>query len=211
MIFWCVWLFVLAPLAIVLVESGQIILLNRETAPKLGLGQETLNEIVGQVVPYAKWDGWSQSETLEGTNSRIWVGHLLKTNLTFLSRKDTDIVLSTGFGKRSEDVAELVAIAENHLFQDRHGIALCSNYFDNLALYEGSKYHSVLGRGRTQYNQTENTATFYVEATLVNGFGMESKVVTSCTVNMNYRLKNDGIAVSGYTREINCCAMTCTA
>ena len=29
-IFWCVWLFVLAPLAIVLVESGQIALVNKE-------------------------------------------------------------------------------------------------------------------------------------------------------------------------------------
>ena len=167
----------------------------------MGLGQDTLNEIVGQVVPYAKWGEWGQPETLEGTNGRIWVAHLPNANLTFVSRKDSDIVLAAGFGKRSEDVVELMAIAEKQMFQDRDGIALCGNYFDQVALYEGSKYHSILGRGRTQYNIGKNTATFYVEATLVNGFGLEQKVITSCTVNMNYRLMNDGIAAFSYIKD----------
>ena len=165
----------------------------------------------GRLCPIRNGTGGANLKRWKARIAEFGWGHLPKANLTFVSRKDTDIVLSTGFGKRSEDVAELAAIAETHLFQDRDGIALCSNYFDNLALYEGSKYHSVLDGGRAQYNIGKNTATFYVEAILVNEFGMESKVVPSCTVNMNYRLKNDGIAVSGYTPGINCCETTCTA
>ena len=62
--------------------------------------------------------------------------------------------------------------------------------------YEGSTYH--LGKGETEYNYKDGTATFFVETTVANAAGAKSKKITSCTVNTDYRVDLHGHRSFGY-------------
>ena len=176
---------------------------NRAEARKdsLGLGQETLRSLIGKPVPYENWEDWGTPETLEGTNNQIWVAYLPKANVTFVSEKATDTLYSAGFGKLISDVDDLIQKAKSNIFDEEEGLILCGHYFDSLAQYKGSKYRSMMGRGQTIYDKVNYTVTFFVEAIIVNAFGAKRKAVTSCTVDMSYRMDRDGGKAFQYVKE----------
>ena len=165
----------------------------------LNFGWDNLRKLEGQPTPKDKETEWGQPVELKGFSDSLWVEHYPRANILLVIEIRTDIVLAAGFGALADDVAELVRQAESKRFKESDAIILCGNYFDESALYEGSTYHSVVGRGRTQYD--ENMATLFVEATLVNGFGAKSKKVTSCTVETSYRLGRDGDRAFNYVSD----------
>ena len=100
--------------------------------------------------------------------------------------------------EKTQTVAPAKKKEKPKIFQESEGIVLCGNYFDEAALYEGSKYHLILGKGQTKYNNKDGTATFFVEATIANAFGAKSKKITSCTVNTDFRVDLHGYSAFGY-------------
>jgi len=65
----------------------------------LSLGQETIESLVGQKVPYGKWSEWGSPETLSGTDNNYWVVYLDKANISFVSNKVNDKILFANFGR----------------------------------------------------------------------------------------------------------------
>lgn len=65
----------------------------------LRIGKENIRELIGESVPYDKWDRWGNPVTLDGTNNSFWVAYLPKSNISFVSNKETDIIIFAGFGK----------------------------------------------------------------------------------------------------------------
>lgn len=67
----------------------------------LNIGVDSVKALIGNTVPYDKWEIWGQPETLEGTNNQYWVVYLSKANISFVSDKTTDSVLYAGFDENS--------------------------------------------------------------------------------------------------------------
>ena len=82
--------------------------------------------------------------------------------------------------------------------QEIEGIALCRYYFKAEGFHEGSTYQLFLGQGEIEYNDKDNTATFFAEATIANAAGAKSKKNTSCTVNADYRVDLHGYRAFDY-------------
>lgn len=65
----------------------------------LKIGTDSLELLIGEKVPYEKWNIWGSPETLEGTNAKYWLAFLPKANISFASSKENDIIEYIGFGK----------------------------------------------------------------------------------------------------------------
>ena len=65
----------------------------------LNIGKDSVKALIGNTVPYDKWEIWGQPETLEGTNNQYWVVYLRTANISFVSDKTTDSILYAGFGE----------------------------------------------------------------------------------------------------------------
>jgi hypothetical protein len=78
---------------------------NKEEEVKVIQEQEDrknfLKSFIDKPIPYNKLNEYGNIETLEGTNNEYYVGYLEKINMSFISKKDNDIIFFTGDGKDS--------------------------------------------------------------------------------------------------------------
>ncbi len=82
---------------------------NKKTSTDpLGLGEKTVQGMVGKKIPYEYWDVLGSPDTLTGTNNSRWVAYLPKANISFISNKSTDIITFATFGKGAEAQAKKV-------------------------------------------------------------------------------------------------------
>jgi len=72
-----------------------------EKVDPLMIGQDVINALIGNKVPFDKWNIWGNPETLEGTDNQFWVVYLDSANISFVSDKSTQIVLFADFNKNS--------------------------------------------------------------------------------------------------------------
>ena len=63
---------------------------------------DSFKTFVGKKIPYHLWRRFGFPETLEGTNNTHWIAYLPKANVSFVSRKDTDIILYADDGKKAQ-------------------------------------------------------------------------------------------------------------
>ena len=72
-----------------------------ESVDPLMIGQETVDALIGNKVPFDKWTVWGSPETLDGTDNNYWVVYLDSANISFVSDKSTQIVLFADFERES--------------------------------------------------------------------------------------------------------------
>ena len=63
---------------------------------------DSFKTFVGKKIPYHLWGRFGFPETLEGTNNTHWIAYLPKAKVSFVSRKDTDIILYADDGKKTQ-------------------------------------------------------------------------------------------------------------
>ena len=63
---------------------------------------DSFKTFVGKKTPYHLWGRFGFPETLEGTNNTHWIAYLPKADVSFVSRKDTDIILYADDGKKAQ-------------------------------------------------------------------------------------------------------------
>lgn len=74
---------------------------STQKSTNLSTGQKFAQDMIGKKVPYEKWGTLGSPETLDGTDNLRWVVYLDKGNISFVSNKQTDIVLYAGIGKNA--------------------------------------------------------------------------------------------------------------
>lgn len=70
-----------------------------KTNNPLNIKKNQISNLIGNEVPFEKWNEWGSPETLEGTDNERWVIYLGKSNLSMVSEKKTRKVLFAGLGK----------------------------------------------------------------------------------------------------------------
>ena len=63
---------------------------------------DSFKTFVGKKIPYHLWGRFGFPKTLEGTNNTHWIAYLPKADVSFVSRKDTDIILYADDGKKAQ-------------------------------------------------------------------------------------------------------------
>lgn len=72
-----------------------------EFSDPLNIGQDSIKSLIGEKVPYDKWEIWGTPETLDGTGNQYWVVYLNLANISFVSNQATDEIIFAEFEKTS--------------------------------------------------------------------------------------------------------------
>ena len=88
--------------ATAIVGSSKIPTTGEEALATAATLADSFKTFVGKKVPYHLWGRFGFPETLEGTNKTHWIAYLPKADVSFVSRKDTDIILYADDGKKAQ-------------------------------------------------------------------------------------------------------------
>lgn len=87
----------------------------------LGIGVDSVKNLVGKKIPYNKFKVWGEPTTLDVTSNKYWAVYLDVANISFVSEKKTDIILFAEFEKQgaidymSKIQKERKELIESHL------------------------------------------------------------------------------------------------
>ena len=88
--------------ATAIVGSSKIPTTGEEALTAAATLADSFKTFVGKKVPYHLWGRFGFPETLEGTNNTHWIAYLPKADVSFVSRKDTDIILYADDRKKAQ-------------------------------------------------------------------------------------------------------------